>query len=100
MLKLDSLESPMLSVHDLPLLTQVPNVYTIPLATGVPTTNSPLPEHRNCIKPSPPTEFNVDCAKAKAFWNSAELYICLAPHQFESEYVTIAWVFSFMKSGH
>jgi hypothetical protein len=45
-------------------------------------------------------EFNGDRTKAKAFWNSVELYICLAPQQFESEYVMIAWVFSFMKSGH
>jgi hypothetical protein len=75
-------------------------VYTIPLVTGAPTTN-PLPpvEHRNRIKPSPPTEFNGDRTKAKAFWNSVELYIRLTPQQFESEYAMIAWVFSFMKSS-
>jgi hypothetical protein len=91
----------MLSVHDSPLLGPMPNVYMTPLATGMPATN-PLPptEHHNCIKPSPPMEFNGDRTKAKAFWNSVELYIHLAPQQFESEYVTIAWVFSFMKSSH
>jgi hypothetical protein len=101
MLKLDGLESPMLSMHDLPLPAPAPNVYTTPLATGTPTTNSlPPAEHHNHIKPSPPTEFNGDHTKAHTFWNSVELYICLAPHQFESEYVMIMWVFSFMKSGH
>jgi hypothetical protein len=100
MLKLDGAESPMLSAHDSPLPGPASNVYTIPLVTGAPTTN-PLPpvEHRNRIKPSPPTEFNGDCTKAKAFWKSVELYIHLAPQQFESEYATITWVFSFMKSG-
>jgi hypothetical protein len=98
MLKLDGPESPMLSAHDLPLPGPVPNVYTTPLATGMPTMNPPPQEHHNCIKPSPPTEFNSDCTKAKAFWNSVELYIRLAPQQFELEYAMIAWVFSFMKS--
>jgi hypothetical protein len=100
MLKLDGTESPMLSMRDSPLLGPAPNVYMTPLATGAPATNPPPPtEHRNRIKPSPPTEFNGDRAKAKAFWNSVELYMRLAPQQFESESAKIAWVFSFMKSG-
>ena len=37
--------------------------------------------------------------KGCSFLNSYELYINLAPHQFEDEHAKIMWAMSYMKSG-
>src|SRR5262249_35202143 len=57
------------------------------------------PDVKSRIKPSPPPEFTGDRTKGRAFMNSCELYIRLAPHQFESEEAKIAWAYSYMKTG-
>jgi len=84
----------------------------IPVATPVIAPLSPVhiasPVHkptmgadsRNRIKPSPPPDFSGDRTKGCAFLNSCDLYIRLAPHQFENEEAKVAWAFSYMKSGH
>jgi len=51
------------------------------------------------IKPACPNEFGGDRMKGRAFLNSCELYIGLAPHQFVDEHVKIMWALSIMKSG-
>jgi hypothetical protein len=52
------------------------------------------------IKPSCPNEFGGDRTKGRAFLNSCELYMALAPHQFMDDHAKIMWALSFMKSGH
>ena len=54
---------------------------------------------RTTVKPSPPNEFNGDRSKGRAFLNSCELYILLAPQQFADESMMVHWVLTFMKSG-
>ena len=51
------------------------------------------------LKPSPPNEFNGDRSKGRAFINSCELYIRLAPQQFADEAMMVHWALTFMKSG-
>ena len=96
-------ESPMMSAPTSPMLAQNPTVTTHPLAPGAlaipPIVTAPTPDNKSRIKPSPPAEFSGERSKGRAFLNSCELYIRLAPHQFESEKAKIAWAYSFMKSG-
>jgi len=54
---------------------------------------------RKTIKPSPPAEFSGDRTKGRAFLNSCDLYLHLAPHQFESEKAKVAWAYSYMRAG-
>src|SRR5277367_1686011 len=51
------------------------------------------------IKPASPNDFSGEGTKGRAFLNSCELYLHLAPHQFEDEDSKIMWAMSFMKSG-
>lgn len=51
------------------------------------------------LKPCLPSEFNGDRKKGRAFLNSCELYMRLAPHHFEDEITAIHWAMSFMKEG-
>jgi len=70
------------------------------VVASTPQANSPLnPVQKSHIKPSPPQEFSGDGAKGRAFLNSCELYLQLAPHQFASEHEKVSWAYSFMKSG-
>ena len=61
----------------------------------------PREAHRGTrlIKPSSPNDFSGDRTKGRSFLNSCELYLHLAPHQFEDEDSKIMWAMSFMKSG-
>jgi Retrotransposon gag protein/Zinc knuckle len=58
----------------------------------------PRPSAR-LIKPASPNDFSGERTKGRAFLNSCELYLHLAPHQFEDEHAKIMWAMSFMKSG-
>lgn len=49
-------------------------------------------------KPATPNDFSGDRAKGRAFINSCELYMALAPHQFADDNAKIMWAFSFMKT--
>jgi hypothetical protein len=51
------------------------------------------------IKPATPNEFVGDHVKGRAFLNSCELYIRLAPTQFTDNHAKIMWAFSFMKGN-
>jgi len=69
------------------------------VAASTPRVISPqIPVQKSHVKPSPPQEFSGDCAKGRAFLNSCELYLQLAPHQFTLEHEKVSWVYSFMKS--
>ena len=49
-------------------------------------------------KPATPNDFSGDRTKGRAFINSCELYMALAPHQFADDNAKIMWAFSFMKT--
>jgi len=59
----------------------------------------PKPEGARHIKPATPSDFSGDRTKGRAFLNSCELYLALAPHQFADDHAKIMWALSFMKSG-
>jgi len=58
----------------------------------------PNASRNRSIKPASPNDFSGDRTKGRAFLNSCELYLNLAPHQFEGEHAKIMWAMSFMKS--
>ena len=51
------------------------------------------------LKPVTPSEFTGDRTKGRAFLNSCDLYIGLAPTQFADDQARIYWVLSFMKGN-
>src|SRR5277367_5714412 len=57
------------------------------------------PSTARLIKPASPNEFSGERTKGRSFLNSCELYLHLAPHQFEDEHAKIMWAMSFMKGG-
>jgi hypothetical protein len=74
--------------------------------TGRPQSRPPTPiptsaagRSRTLLKPSPPSEFDGDRAKGKAFLTSCRTYIRLCPEAFEDDTVKIVWAMSYMKSG-
>ena len=85
------------------ILRRLNNVPTEPRVAPVPQ-NTPVldslggPTSRR-LKPSPPSEFDGNRDKGRAFINSCKLYIALCKSEFTDDQVTIHWVLSFMKSG-
>ena len=57
------------------------------------------PSTARLIKPASPNEFSDERTKGCSFLNSCELYLNLAPHQFEDEHSKVMWAMSFMKGG-
>jgi hypothetical protein len=51
------------------------------------------------VKPATPNDFTGERMKGRAFLNSCDLYIGLAPHQFADDHAKVMWALSFMKSG-
>ena len=84
-------------------LVNTANPVAVPASTPPEITNSPvtspnLPNtstHR--LKPASPSEFTGDRVRGRAFLNSCDLYIGLAPTQFANDDAKIYWVLSFMK---
>ena len=87
-------------------LVNTANPVAVPASTPPEITNSPvtspnLPNtstHR--LKPASPSEFTGDRVRGRAFLNSCDLYIGLAPTQFANDDAKIYWVLSFMKVAH
>src|SRR6266487_2072510 len=50
------------------------------------------------LKPAPPSDFDGDRAKGRAFLNSCELYIQLSSDHFPDELSKVYWAFTYMKS--
>jgi len=50
------------------------------------------------LKPAPPSDFDGDHTKGRAFLNSCELYIRLAPDRFPDEPSKVYWALTYMKS--
>ena len=50
------------------------------------------------LKPAPPSDFDGDRTKGRAFLNSCELYIRLSPDRFPNELAKVYWAFTYMKS--
>lgn len=51
------------------------------------------------LKPATPNDFDGARDKGRAFLNSCELYMSLAPRQFADDQARIGWTLSYMKSG-
>jgi hypothetical protein len=99
--KLDDKDQAMHSAHTSPKPVESHSVYNdAEPGAPAPTVNKPDADSRCHIKPSPPVEFSGDCSKGRAFLNSCELYIRLAPHQFENDAAKITWAYLYMKTGH
>jgi hypothetical protein len=98
--KLDDKDQAMHSAHASPEPVDSHSVYNdAEPGAPAPTVNKPDADSRRRIKPSPPAEFSGDRSKGRAFLNSCELYIRLAPHQFENDAAKVAWAYSYMKTG-
>jgi len=67
------------------------------VANAVVTPLNPPNTTTHRLKPVTPSEFIGDHTKGRAFLNSCDLYIGLAPTQFTNDQVRIYWVLSFMK---
>jgi hypothetical protein len=76
-----------------PLVNPAPNPIPPPITSHTSSTNSG--SHR--LKPASPSEFFGERSKGRAFLNSCDLYIGLAPTQFADDSSKIYWVLSFMK---
>src|SRR5438034_8282066 len=50
------------------------------------------------IKPAPPSDFDGDRGKGRAFLNSCELYLRLSPNRFPNELSKIYWALTYMKT--
>src|SRR6266487_2868510 len=50
------------------------------------------------IKPAPPSDFDGDHGKGRAFLNSCKLYLCLSPNRFPNELSKIYWALTYMKT--
>ena len=50
------------------------------------------------IKPAPPSDFDGDHGKGRAFLNSCELYLRLSPNRFPDELSKIYWALTYMKT--
>jgi len=72
-----------------------------PVAPPNPIITTPIPSvpKVHTLKPAPPNEFSGDRSKGRAFLNSCELYIRLAPQQFADDNTMVHWVLTYMKSG-
>ena len=73
--------------------------------TTPPTTNTTLETERTAeggakIKPAPPSDFDGDRGKGRAFLNSCELYLRLSPNRFPDELSKIYWALTYMKTDH
>jgi hypothetical protein len=68
-----------------------------PTPTAASHSQSPTVQGR--LKPSPPTDFDGNRAKGRAFMNQCELYFTLRPSDFPNDETKVNWVLSFMKSG-
>ncbi|GLB36653.1 hypothetical protein LshimejAT787_0309400 [Lyophyllum shimeji] len=54
---------------------------------------------RDCLHPAPPDSFDGEREKGRAFINSCDLYMSLAPDTFSNEQMHINWALSYMKGG-
>lgn len=80
------------------LVNQTVNTQPTP-AAPLTQTPAPPPTTRNGLKPAAPNEFDGSRSKGRAFLNSCELYMNLAPQQFADEVSKVHWALSYMKSG-
>jgi len=70
---------------------------TLPNNSDTPS-NGPMTTSINSrMKPAAPSEFDGSRSKGRAFLNSCELYIGLAPNQFPSDDSKVYWALSYMK---
>jgi hypothetical protein len=91
-----------LTVHNLPQPTTTTPSQTVDLPP-----EQPLPlrlaaqptRGGTSLKPAAPSEFDGSRHKGRAFLNSCELYMNLAPQQFTNETSKVHWALSFMKAG-
>ena len=74
--------------------TAAPFVDTAPAFSATPTTSASGP----ALKPAMPNDFNGARTKGRAFLNSCELYMRLAPRQFTDDQMRIDWTLTFMKT--
>ena len=83
-------------------LQNLTNTTTTPTPTSVQMTDSPTDngarDTNSKIKPAPPSDYDGDRTKGRAFLNSCELYIRLSPNRFPDEPSMVYWAFSYMKS--
>ena len=52
------------------------------------------------LKLAPPSDFDGDHGKGRAFLNSCELYLCLSPNRFPDDLSKIYWALTYMKTDH
>ncbi|GLB45157.1 hypothetical protein LshimejAT787_2000620 [Lyophyllum shimeji] len=55
---------------------------------------------RDRLRPAPPDSFDSERKRGRAFINSCDLYMSLAPDAFPDEQTRINWALSYMKGGH
>jgi len=55
--------------------------------------------HHPKIKPAPPSDFDGDRAKGRAFLNSCQLYFRLTPERFPDDSSKVHWALTYMKRG-
>ena len=75
------------------------NIPAVPNASPTPpeaSTTVPKSTHSR-MKPAAPSKFDGTRSKGRAFLNSCELYIGLAPNQFPDDDSKIYWALSYMK---
>ena len=85
-------------VHNVPTSSQ-PTTAT--LLVNTPTHSPATPIAHTCesaLKPAMPNDFNGARDKGRAFLNSCELYMSLAPCQFANDQMRISWTLTFMKA--
>jgi len=60
---------------------------------------TPVTPKAHGLKLALPSEFDGDCTKGMAFFNSCQVYICLCPNSFTDKQAKIVWAMSYMKAG-
>jgi hypothetical protein len=70
---------------------------TLPNNSDTPSNGPTTTSTNSRMKPAAPSEFDGSRSKGRAFLNSCELYIGLAPNQFPSDDSKIYWALSYMK---
>ena len=70
-----------------------------PLSPISPISSPSAGRKKPVLKVSPPTDFNGDCAKGKAFLTSCRTYMQLCPEAFMDDMTRVIWALSFMKAN-
>ncbi|GLB45813.1 hypothetical protein LshimejAT787_3100030 [Lyophyllum shimeji] len=68
-------------------------------ALAAPISVQPLMHVGDRLRPAPPDSFDGEREKERAFINSCDLYMSLAPDAFSDEQTRINWALSYMKGG-